>query len=104
MHKISINNQAMKRKDFLKSLGMLGATLPVLGFDSLSDPMDEPSNNDLLASDCGVSPSEIAGPYPDIYSTSFFIETSRTTKLTNFIFSGKTILNSKQYKKNRLIN
>ncbi len=45
---------------------MLGATLPVLGFDSLSAPMDEPSNNDLLASDCGVSPSEIVGSYPGI--------------------------------------
>ncbi|MFT4062859.1 MAG: T9SS type A sorting domain-containing protein [Edaphocola sp.] len=52
----------MERKDFLKSIGALGATLPVMGFRSLIDPMDEPTNNDILA--CTETPEEIPGPYP----------------------------------------
>lgn len=56
----------MKRKDFLKNIGAIGVSLPLLGFATdklLNDPMDEPSNNDLLF-DCDETPSETAGPYP----------------------------------------
>ncbi|MGC4128900.1 MAG: T9SS type A sorting domain-containing protein [Bergeyella sp.] len=55
----------MDRKNFLKGLGVIGASIPLMGFagkNLLEDPMDEPSNNDLLA--CTETPEEIPGPYP----------------------------------------
>lgn len=72
----------MKRKDFIKGLGALGISVPMAGLAAnkiLIDPMDEPSNNDLLLS-CSESPSETAGPYPapSSISTSTLVRTDIT--------------------------
>ncbi|GLB52599.1 hypothetical protein NBRC110019_16390 [Neptunitalea chrysea] len=71
----------MKRKDFLKGLGALGATIPVLSFTKtpVANIMDEPSNNDLLF-DCTETPSETSGPYPtpNTVTTSTLVRTDIT--------------------------
>lgn len=72
----------MDRKKFLKGIGALGVAIPIAGIAGnklISDPMDEPSNNDLLLS-CVESPSETAGPYPtpDSVSQSALVRTDIT--------------------------
>lgn len=52
----------MKRKDFLKRIGLGAAAIPFLGF---KDVMDEPSNQEVLENmSCDPLPAETAGPYP----------------------------------------
>lgn len=55
----------MDRRNVLKGIGALGiaSIIPKMA-NSLSDGRDEPSNDDLLKSDCTTIPSETAGPYP----------------------------------------
>lgn len=63
----------MKRKDFLKSIGIVGASVPLMAFTGkkvVEDVMDEPSNEELLAASCTTTPSETAGPYPTPSSVS----------------------------------
>jgi len=71
----------MNRKDFIKGLGIVSASIPLMGFTGkklLEDTMDEPSNNDLLS--CTTTPSETAGPYPtpSSVSTSTLVRTDIT--------------------------
>lgn len=56
----------MKRKAFLKRLGLLGAAIagPAIGLSKAKEIMDEPSNQELLESSCTTAPDETAGPYP----------------------------------------
>ncbi|WP_185204536.1 T9SS type A sorting domain-containing protein [Chryseobacterium sp. C3] len=71
----------MKRKDFLKSIGIVGASVPLMAFTGkniMEDIMDEPSNQDLLS--CTATASETAGPYPtpSSVSTSTLVRTNIT--------------------------
>lgn len=70
----------MKRKDFLKGLGLvgIGTAIPTLGLAKVKDLMDEPSNNDLLS--CTTIPGETAGPYPvpSTVSTSSLVRSNIT--------------------------
>jgi protocatechuate 3,4-dioxygenase beta subunit len=55
----------MQRKDFLKGLGLfgIGATIPKAALSKVANLVDEPSNDEVLAS-CENMPSETSGPYP----------------------------------------
>ncbi len=70
----------MKRKDFLKGIGLvgIGATIPTFGLLKSKQIVDEPSNNDILP--CTVIPSETAGPYPvpNSVSTSSLVRSTIT--------------------------
>jgi len=89
----------MERKDFLRGIGLLGLgglVIPTISSCNNDDPSTGNNSNNQNNDDCGVSPTETAGPFPTHTPSSLVTNDIRSDRTGVLLTVGITVENANQ--------